>query len=213
MNQWIIENASTVNLTKSTCDKLFENIFPQYIKRLNDRINKLIPSSTNNELYNLIKPEVHSNERGALLSLVYNNPILIGKGLAGAIITNNRAEAWYEIRYNSHGGDSKNLPGIAKRRIEESNMFSLYGTENPTETDFCSAYIMYQKHRSQIEAYEDRWSQYFSNQPNNIQFQLSSAYKYLTDTYASGNKTIAWNQIYIGDTDSNQINKKEQGML
>ena len=211
LNQWIIENASTVNLTKSTCDKLFENIFPQYIKRLNDRINKLIPSSTNNELYNLIKPEVHSNERGALLSLVYNNPILIGKGLAGAIITNNRAEAWYEIRYNSHGGASKNLPGIAERRIEESNMFSLYGTENPTEADFCSAYIMYQKHRSQIETYENTWSQYFSNQPNNIQSQLSSAYKYLTDTYASGNKTIAWNQIYIGDIDNNQINKKGTG--
>ena len=208
LKQWIIENASVINLTKSTCDKLFEDIFPQYIKRLNDRINELIPSAVNNELYNLIKPEGYSHERGALLSLVYNNSALIGDGLANAIKNNNRAEAWYEIRYNTHGGKTANLPGIAERRIKESNTLRLYKTDNPTEAEARSAYIMYQKHRLKIDAYETKWSRYFSNEtndPDSIKQQLSAAYDYLISHYASGNTTIAWDQIYVGDEGSNHI--------
>ena len=194
--------------TKNNCEIAFKDVV--YLSYLNGNSSLKI-YGVKEHFSDSVWSNLSTNQRLALFSLNYQRMTLIGPKLKNAIITNNQAEAWYEIRYNSHGGDSKNLPGIAERRIEESDMFSLYGTENPTETDFCSAYIMYQKHRSQIEAYEDRWSRYFSNPPNNIQSQLSSAYKYLTDTYASGNKTIAWNQIYIGDTDSNQINKKGTG--
>ena len=194
--------------TKNNCEIAFKDVV--YLAYLNGSSSLKI-FGVKEHFSDSVWSNLSTNQRLALYSLNYQGMELIGPKLKNAIITNNRAEAWYEIRYNSHGGDSKNLPGIAERRIEESNMFSLYGTENPTKTDFCSAYIMYQKHRSQIEAYENRWSRYFSNQPNNIQSQLSSAYKYLTDTYASGNKTIAWNQIYIGDIDNNQINKKGTG--
>ncbi len=194
--------------TKNNCEIAFKDVV--YLAYLNGSSSLKI-FGVKEHFSDSVWSNLSTNQRLALYSLNYQGMELIGPKLKNAIITNNRAEAWYEIRYNSHGGDSKNLAGIAERRIEESNMFSLYGTENPTKTDFCSAYIMYQKHRSQIEAYENRWSRYFSNQPNNIQSQLSSAYKYLTDTYASGNKTIAWNQIYIGDIDNNQINKKGTG--
>lgn len=51
-----------------------------------------------------------SNERIALVSLAYNNLIGVNPGgtfkspsLRQAIIDDNRAEAWYEIRYNSKG--------------------------------------------------------------------------------------------------------------
>ena len=194
--------------TKNNCEIAFKDVV--YLAYLNGSSSLKI-FGVKEHFSDSVWSNLSTNQRLALYSLNYQGMELIGPKLKNAIITNNRAEAWYEIRYNSHGGDSKNLPGIAERRIEESNIFSLYGTENPTEADFCSAYIMYQKHRSQIETYENRWSQYFSNQPNNIQSQLSSAYKYLTNTYASGNKTIAWNQIYIGDIDNNQINKKGTG--
>ncbi|MCC6143926.1 MAG: hypothetical protein IT368_08980, partial [Candidatus Hydrogenedentes bacterium] len=43
-----------------------------------------------------------SRERAALVSLAYNNPALLGNALGNAIINGDRAEAWYEIRYNSN---------------------------------------------------------------------------------------------------------------
>ena len=64
-----------------------------------------------------------SRERAALASLAYNNAsALLGPKLVAAIQTDDRAEAWYQIRYNSNGGASSGS-GIANRRIAESNLF------------------------------------------------------------------------------------------
>lgn len=57
-----------------------------------------------------------SYERAALVSLYFNHYSLIGPKLEEAINTGNRAEAWYEIRYNSNGGTSASQ-GIAKPAI------------------------------------------------------------------------------------------------
>lgn len=69
-----------------------------------------------------------SKERLALLSLSYNN--VLGKStlLAKAIKDNNRAEAWFEIRYgsNSDRQPANIKPGLAKRRFEEAQLFGLY---------------------------------------------------------------------------------------
>ena len=58
-----------------------------------------------------------SPERLAIFSLAYNTKdggtSLLGQGLANAIKQGNRAEAWFEIRYNSNGNSSN---GVAKRR-------------------------------------------------------------------------------------------------
>ena len=68
----------------------------------------------------LVRPELNfmdSNERLALLSLAYNSkpnpntglPNLLGSGLTSALLDDNRAEAWYQIRYLSNGGASASL--------------------------------------------------------------------------------------------------------
>ncbi len=61
-----------------------------------------------------------SAERAALFSLTWNAPSLLGPKLKAAILDGNRAEAWYEIRYNSNGIA---LAGIANRRYVEAEEF------------------------------------------------------------------------------------------
>ena len=66
-----------------------------------------------------------SRELIALTSMAFNAPKLIGQGLANAIRDDNRALAWYEIRF----GSNKNRDfGLQNRRDRESNMFGLFDT-------------------------------------------------------------------------------------
>lgn len=78
-----------------------------------------------------------SYERIALLSLAYNGgPGIIGPGIRGALEQGNRFKAWYEIRYNSNGGNSKS-EGIAKRRYYEAHLFGLFNdVTHPTQEEF-----------------------------------------------------------------------------
>ncbi|MBU2591193.1 MAG: hypothetical protein KKC21_04145, partial [Nitrospinae bacterium] len=66
----------------------------------------------------------NSQEYIAVMSLFYNGEGLVdstNRWLAKAIINDNRAEAWYQIRYQS------NLNGIhASRRYQEADLFGLY---------------------------------------------------------------------------------------
>ncbi|MBZ0094469.1 MAG: hypothetical protein K8H75_03685, partial [Sulfuricella sp.] len=69
----------------------------------------------------------NSKERAAVISATYN---VGGLGampkLQAALESDNRAEAWFEIRYNLNGGTSESQ-GIANRRYRESNLLGLYG--------------------------------------------------------------------------------------
>lgn len=81
-----------------------------------------------------------SQERLALLSMVYNGGLgvfgsLQTSKLLDALQTDNRAEAWYQIRYGTNGESKSNdpgkqgiAPGIANRRYGEADLFHLYGT-------------------------------------------------------------------------------------
>lgn len=52
--------------------------------------------------FGIVLPD--SRERAALVSLAYANPTsLLGDKLMSAIASGNRAEAWYQIRYQSNG--------------------------------------------------------------------------------------------------------------
>lgn len=136
-------------------------------KRLHDALN----SSGDPYAINL---QHDTREYMALMSLFYNsegaqkkdaagNPIpgkfdtkaLVGNGLLTALSEGNRAEAWYEIRYNSNGDK---LAGIAKRRYAEAQVFGLYDDENKVTADEAKqAYRMLQLHRDTILEYEDRY--------------------------------------------------------
>ncbi len=113
----------------------------------------------------------NSREKAALFSLTYNSPtnpsthptrpllpVLLGEKLGDALRVGDRAEAWFEIRYNSNltGED-----GVAKRRILESHVFGLYDELQPDanfrvsiEADALSVFRMLNKHESKILAYE-----------------------------------------------------------
>jgi len=72
-----------------------------------------------------------SDERAALFSLCWNAPSMLGPKLKAAIDSGDRAEAWYEIRYNSLSSSLPESlkPAIAYRRYVEADGFGLYDTD------------------------------------------------------------------------------------
>lgn len=100
-----------------------------------------------------------SKERAVLVSLAWGSEALISNSLKTAIVTDDdRAEAWFEIRYRSNG---ESQGGIAKRRFMESEIFGLYdtGNHNPdSEEGALKALRMYTKHELKISNYETTWS-------------------------------------------------------
>ncbi|MHB8549236.1 MAG: hypothetical protein ACYDAZ_08765, partial [Thermoplasmataceae archaeon] len=112
----------------------------------------------------IIPPD--TEEYKALMSLFYNSlhetgpDALIGPRLLSALAAGNRAEAWYEIRYDTNK-DSLNAsapsdaPGIAKRRYYESQTFGLFSNPvTPSWSDTVQAYQMLTAHRDRILAYD-----------------------------------------------------------
>jgi GH24 family phage-related lysozyme (muramidase) len=98
-----------------------------------------------------------SSERAALFSLAWNAPGMLGPKLQAAIEGGDRAEAWYEIRYNSL---SSSLPanlkaGIANRRYVEADTFGLYHSDSrATYTEALDAGRMLASHHQTLLAYE-----------------------------------------------------------
>jgi Ca2+-binding RTX toxin-like protein len=142
-----------------------------------------------------------SNERVALVSLAYGSPTgstdLLGNKLRQAILDDNRAEAWYEIRYRSNGNGQH-----TDRRITESSLFSLY--DNPGqgvgEAEAKEVLRMYTTHRTVIQAYESQFSTQFAPSGTaTIQFQLLGAETTLIALYAEG-RTID-GEVWVGADD------------
>lgn len=115
-----------------------------------------------------------SDEKVAVVSLAYNR----GSGnLSGipqsnvpehpmmdAIRSGDRAEAWFQARYNCWGSDrlenqypdaASNEGGLRKRRFAEAQVFGLYDDpNNVTAVEARSVYQMYQLHRDEIDRVE-----------------------------------------------------------
>lgn len=103
-----------------------------------------------------------SQERAALVSLVYNR----GPGayqntmqpFRDAVAAGDRAEAWFEMRYNAWGSNQNFESGLRKRRYMESELFGLYDDPHDVSAeDAASVYRMYQLHRDRINGDEQRW--------------------------------------------------------
>lgn len=129
-----------------------------------------------------------SQEYAVLLSMWYQAPG--GHGVNGyflnqhgqpshmlkALISGNRAEVWYEIRF----GSSQGKAGIAKRRYAESSIFGLYDDpSNVSEAEALQVYQMLANHRSAILKYERE----FGTDPNGT------------------NPTVASNEIAAANSD------------
>ena len=150
-------------------------------ERLNRNIDNTFDSTTG-----WSRLDINSKEYEALMSLFYNTESLVAKGsnLANAVIQGERVEAWYEIRYGSNA-DGQHAP----RRIDESNLFSLY--DNPGqgvgEAEAKEVLRMYTAHRPEIQAYESQFSTQFAPGGTvTIQFQLIGAETTMIALYAEG---------------------------
>lgn len=96
-----------------------------------------------------------SREREALFSLCWNAPSLLGPKLKAAIESGDRAEAWYEIRYNSNGNG---ISGLANRRYVEAETFGLFDTEGKaTFAEALNAGQMLARRHETVLWYEDRY--------------------------------------------------------
>ncbi|MEJ2267450.1 MAG: hypothetical protein P8X70_00005, partial [Nanoarchaeota archaeon] len=141
----IQEVGFSFSIDKNDADILFGKELERAEEFIESRIDSLTYASM-----------VGSKELAALASLAYNSHSLIGEHLVSALNDGDRAKAWYEIRYNSNGGNSASR-GIAKRRYIESSVFGLYDEGDLDENQSLDIYRMYTKNQAEIMAYEQRW--------------------------------------------------------
>ena len=108
----------------------------------------------------------NTQEREALIDLWYQQPAYLIKGsapngvptmLTQALLSGNRAEAWYQIRYGSSANGQQGV-GIVARRYLDSQLFGLFANANsPTLMEALQGYQTLTAHRSKIISYENNF--------------------------------------------------------
>lgn len=139
----------------------------------------------------------NSKEYIAVMSLFYNGESLVDSKqrlLANAIIKDNRAEAWFQIRYGS------NAKGIhANRRYREANMFGLYDNGSDpslvSEDEAKEIMRMYMIHRNEMHIYEIAYPPPLSHDVLSIDTEILKAKVILVSNFGQG-KTI--DNIIVG---------------
>ncbi len=152
----IEDNTEVIIDDKGKSKRVFDSFTANSPEDLRDQINQIISLQTEAQATELLNFEFEkyesglsvalgaddlpaSKERAAILSLLYNLSGPRSSSIAGnipstinAIKSNNRAEAWYEIRYNSNANSQVDSieRGIANRRMAESDLFGLYSSPN-----------------------------------------------------------------------------------
>lgn len=166
--------ASGIELTESEWQQLaaIDTAPPRDRTRLGLGFDRQLTPAEGDQLLAATVPEYESpivglgmpvsRERAALVSLVYNR----GEGsyranmqpFRDAVEAGDRAEAWFEMRYNSWGSNATYEAGLRKRRYMESELFGLYDDpRNVTADEALSVYRTYQLHRNRIDSDERRW--------------------------------------------------------
>ncbi len=108
-----------------------------------------------------------SNERAVLVSLSYNGVLYESNSLKNAILADDRAEAWVQIRYLSNAGSLGNLTpaqiaaagynGQAARRYAESDLFGLYKPGTLDEAEARQIFRAISRHEEHIAKYDARF--------------------------------------------------------
>lgn len=103
-----------------------------------------------------------SRERLALTSVTYNRGAdqMQDHPLLDAIESGNRAEAWYQLRYNCWGSNASAEAGLRKRRLVEAQVFGLYDDPANVRADEAKQVMqMLTLHRDHIQSVESRWGE------------------------------------------------------
>lgn len=98
-----------------------------------------------------------SDERVALVSVTYNRGVgaLGGHPVIDALREEDRAEAWYQLRYNCWGSREDMEGGLRKRRFAESEILGLYDDRaNVGVQEAADVYTMYRTNRIEIDRVE-----------------------------------------------------------
>jgi GH24 family phage-related lysozyme (muramidase) len=98
----------TQTLSKEASDRIFHRILPIYIEKAKRRVGEAVFAA---------QPE---GVQIALISMAYNNPDLIGAGLARALNRGDFEMADWEIRHNT---SNKKNPDLLPRRNLEADLF------------------------------------------------------------------------------------------
>lgn len=147
-------------LDESQADALFQLSLSRAQTAVESQLKRHLGDKRGAEVFAALE---NTREFVALTSLAYNLPALIGENLTKALYDGNRAEAWYEIRYDSNKGSldtniSSVIRGLAKRRYYESEIFGLYDNTDSVSVDEAGqAYRIFNAHRDKILAYEARF--------------------------------------------------------
>ena len=103
-----------------------------------------------------------SLERAALVSLTYNRGVTtVNAAMTGfftAIQNQDRAEAWFQMRYNAWGTASASEAGLRARRLVEAQVFGLYDDVSNVPADEAKQiFRMLAVHKQRIFEDEARW--------------------------------------------------------
>lgn len=131
-----------------------------------------------------------SRERVAMVSLAYNRGVgaVSRSPVVDAISDGDRAETWFQMRYNCWGTYAEGEAGLRKRRLAEAEVFGLY--DDPAAVTYDESklvYQMYQLHRSEIDRVERRWGVTVDGEPGtrNLVALANRDYPALTTQYGS----------------------------
>jgi len=152
-----------LHLTTDEEKTLLGKTLPEFETRLDDRLGK--------DAHNILPL---SEERIAVISQQYRLGSSGTPSLIHTIKEDNRAEAWYEIRYGSNGDA---LKGNASRVVEESNLFKLYD-KTPSHKAMQDIIDMETKHHDKIIEEENRWPDIYKGDES-IEYQIQDAKSYL----------------------------------
>lgn len=98
-----------------------------------------------------------SDERVALVSVTYNRGVraLRDHPVVDALRNEDRAEAWYQLRYDCWGSREDMEGGLRKRRFAESEILGLYyDPANVGVQEAAGVYAIYRTHRLEIDRVE-----------------------------------------------------------
>ncbi|MCH6485038.1 hemolysin [Pseudoxanthomonas sp. LH2527] len=139
-----------------------------------------------------------SDERIALVSLAYNRGVGMLNGIPrsgvpehaimDAVRDGDRAEAWFQMRYNCWGSNNEAEAGLRKRRFAEAQVFGLYDDPNNVTPDEArNVYRMYQLHRDEIARVERGFGVTVEGEaaPRNRIAQANRDYPGLVDQYGN----------------------------
>ena len=157
-----------------------------------------------------------SSEKAALVSITYNRGVSAVNtkmtGFFDAVTDGDRAESWYQIRYNAQTTNPTFQSGIANRRYSESEHFGLYKSHGiipiATKEEAHQTAEMYTAHRDSILLYESLYKPSIaatSNAEPNIQDiynELQPAIEYLKGEYGVASSFVIEEVQIVPETGS-----------